>query len=275
MRQGMAHIGRAQVKEGMDLIDEATVAAVAASSRPRDRDRLLLHDRRASISPIIAGRANGRKRRGDVCVSRSTDSRPLPSAPGRDHAVARRVRRGRDRGATSRPRADGVRRSPVSAVGFREIGRSVCVWATSTLRTKFAMAHQRGNDAQPGLALLQLARGQFVAARSSIRGRWRNSRWPSQEPGCSRRRSRSRSRPTMRQRRVQRLRSSARSPRATTRPASERAPGAGKRPHVRRRCRRGHQGTPPGHQIVDGGRPAVRDRLGPPMPGERAPAGRR
>ena len=34
----------------------------------------------------------------------------------------------------------------------------------------FAMANQRGNDAQPGLALLQLARGQFVAARSSIRG---------------------------------------------------------------------------------------------------------
>ena len=83
----------------------------------------------------------------------------------------------------------------------------------------FAMAHQRGNDAQPGLAFCSSHAGSSWRRVRRSEERWRNSRWPSQEPGCSRRRSRSRSRPTMRQRRVQRPRSSARSPRATTRPS--------------------------------------------------------
>jgi len=59
---------------------------------------------------------------------------------------------------------------PVAGVGFREIGEiRLRIGDLDGAEEALAEAHQRGNDAQPGLALLQLARGRTVAARSSIR----------------------------------------------------------------------------------------------------------
>ena len=59
---------------------------------------------------------------------------------------------------------------PIAGVGFHEIGEiRLRIGDLDGAEEAFAQAHQRGNDAQPGLALLQLARGRSVAARSSIR----------------------------------------------------------------------------------------------------------
>ncbi|MDP9296057.1 MAG: adenylate/guanylate cyclase domain-containing protein, partial [Actinomycetota bacterium] len=58
----------------------------------------------------------------------------------------------------------------IAGVGFHEIGEiRLRIGDLDAAEEAFAEAHQRGNDAQPGLALLQLARGRSVAARSSIR----------------------------------------------------------------------------------------------------------
>jgi class 3 adenylate cyclase len=59
---------------------------------------------------------------------------------------------------------------PIAGVGFHEIGEiRLRVGDLDGAEEAFAEAHERGNDGQPGLALLQLARGRSVAARSSIR----------------------------------------------------------------------------------------------------------
>ena len=59
---------------------------------------------------------------------------------------------------------------PIAAVGFHEIGEiRLRIGDLDGAEEAFAEAHRRGNDAQPGLALLHLARGRSVAARSSIR----------------------------------------------------------------------------------------------------------
>ena len=58
----------------------------------------------------------------------------------------------------------------IAGVGFNEIGEiRLRIGDLDGAEEAFAQAHQRGNDAQPGLALLELARGRPVVARSSIR----------------------------------------------------------------------------------------------------------
>jgi class 3 adenylate cyclase len=58
----------------------------------------------------------------------------------------------------------------IAGVGFHEIGEiRLRLGDLDGAEEAFELAHQRGNPAQPGLALLQLARGRRVAARSSIR----------------------------------------------------------------------------------------------------------
>ena len=86
---------------------------------------------------------------------------------------------------------------PIAGVGFHEIGEiRLRIGDLDGAEEAFAQAHQCGNDAQPGLALLQLARGRSsrLARRSGrpspiSRWRWRGH-------GCCRRRSRSRWRAT-------------------------------------------------------------------------------
>ena len=84
---------------------------------------------------------------------------------------------------------------PIAGVGFHEIGEiRLRIGDLDGAEEAFAQAHQRGNDAQPGLALLQLARGRsgrgsLVDPRRSRRSADRRSTGV----GCFRPRSRSRS----------------------------------------------------------------------------------
>ena len=174
MCQGMAHIGRAQVKEGMDLIDEATVAAVAGELTPIATGIVYCFTIVACIDLADYRRAG----EWTEATRRWCERQSINGFPG--HCRVRQAEIMRLRGAFAEAESEARRAVreltafgdlPVSAVGFREIGEiRLRMGDLDAADEAFAMAHQRGNDAQPGLALLQLARGQLVAARSSIRG---------------------------------------------------------------------------------------------------------
>ena len=262
----------------MDLIDEATVAAVAGELTPIATGIVYC------FTIVAMASISDYRRAGEwtEATRRWCERQSINGFPG--HCRVRQAEIMRLRGAFAEAEGEARRAVreltafgdlPVSAVGFREIGRSVCVWATSTLRTKRSR-WPTSVATMPNRAWRCCSSHAGSSWRRVRRSeeRWRNSRWPSQEPGCSgggRDRSRSHDAAEARSA-AEELGTIAQSYDAAGEASAHQA---WKRPHVRRRCRRGHQGTPPGHQTVDGGRPAVRDRLGPPMPGERAPAGRR
>ena len=173
MCQGMAHILRAQVDRGMSLIDEATAAAVGGELSP-------LATGIVYCFTIVACRDLADYRRAGEWTEATTrwcERQSINGFPG--HCRVRRAEIMRLRGAFTEAE-DEARHAvqelisfgelPIAGAGFCEIGEiRLRIGDLDGAEEAFAQAHQRGNDAQPGLALLQLARGRSVAARSSIR----------------------------------------------------------------------------------------------------------
>lgn len=171
--QGMAHIAQAQVEQGMSLIDEATVAAVAGELTPYATGAVY-------CMTIVTCRDLADYRRAGEWTEATTrwcERQSIAGFPG--HCRVRRAEIIRLRGAFTEAE-DEARQAvkellafgelPIAGVGFHEIGEiRLRIGDLDAAEEAFAQAHQRGNDAQPGLALLQLARGRIVAARSSIR----------------------------------------------------------------------------------------------------------
>lgn len=173
MCQGMAHILQAQVEAGMSLIDEATAAAVGGELSPFATGIVYCF-------MIVACRDLADYRRAGEwteATKRWCDRQSINGFPG--HCRVRRAEIMRLRGAFAEAE-DEARHAvrelisfgelPIAGAGFYEIGEiRLRIGDLDGAEEAFTQAHQHGNDAQPGLALLQLARGQSVAARSSIR----------------------------------------------------------------------------------------------------------
>ncbi len=173
MCQGMAHILQAQVEAGMSLIDEATAAAVGGELSPFATGIVYCF-------MIVACRDLADYRRAGEwteATKRWCDRQSINGFPG--HCRVRRAEIMRLRGAFAEAE-DEARHAvrelisfgelPIAGAGFYEIGEiRLRIGDLDGAEEAFTQAHQRGNDAQPGLALLQLARGRSVAARSSIR----------------------------------------------------------------------------------------------------------
>ena len=173
MCQGMAHILQAQVERGMSLIDEATAAAVGGELTPIATGIVYCFT-------IVACRDLADYRRAGewtAATKRWCERQSIGGFPG--HCRVRQAEIMRLRGAFA-DAEDEARRAvqeltafgelPIAGVGFHEIGEiRFRMGDLDGAEEAFAQAHQRGNDAQPGMALLQLARGRSVAARSSIR----------------------------------------------------------------------------------------------------------
>ena len=174
MCQGLAHIADARVDEGMSLIDEATVAAVGGELSPFATGVVY-------CMTIVACRDLADYRRAGEwtdATARWCERQSISGFPG--HCRVRRAEIIRLRGAfaeaekeaqTAVQELTAFGELPIAGAGFAEIGEiRLRMGDLDGAEEAFSHAHQRGNDAQPGLALLQLARGRSVAARSSIRG---------------------------------------------------------------------------------------------------------
>ncbi len=174
MCQGMAHVADARVDEGMSLIDEATVAAVGGELSPYATGVVY-------CMTIVTCRDLADYRRAGEWTEATTrwcERQSISGFPG--HCRVRRAEIMRLRGAFADAENEAKKavqeliafgELPIAGAGFHEIGEiRLRMGDLSGAEEAFGQAHQRGNDAQPGLALLQLARGRSVAARSSIRG---------------------------------------------------------------------------------------------------------
>jgi len=173
MCQGMAHVSRAEVELGMSLIDEAAVAAVGGELTPFATGIVYCFTIVACIELADYRRAG----EWTEATTRWCERQSIGGFPG--HCRVRRAEIMRLRGAFADAEAEARHaidelasfgELAIAGVGFHEIGEiRLRLGDLDGAEEAFELAHQRGNDAQPGLALLQLARGHRVAARSSIR----------------------------------------------------------------------------------------------------------
>ena len=173
MLQGIGFVSQAQVEKGMSLIDEATVAAVGGELTPYATGAVYC------MTIVVCRDLADYRRAGEwtEATTRWCERQAISGFPG--HCRVRRAEIMRLRGAFADAEVEAQRavqelisfgELPIAGVGFHEIGEiRLRIGDLDGAEEAFAEAHQRGNDAQPGLALLQLARGRPVAARSSIR----------------------------------------------------------------------------------------------------------
>jgi class 3 adenylate cyclase len=172
MVQGLSLVSQARVDEGMPLIEEATVAAVGGELTPMATGVVY-------CMTIIVCRDLADYRRAaewTEATARWCERQAINGFPG--HCRVRRAEIMRLRGAFT-DAEDEARRAVqeltafgelwIAALGFHEIGEiRRRMGDLDGAEEAFAQAHEAGNDAQPGRALLQLARGRTEAARRSI-----------------------------------------------------------------------------------------------------------
>ena len=172
MCQGMAHVSRAEAELGMSLIDEAAAAAVGGELTPFATGIVYCFTIVACIELADYRRAG----EWTEATTRWCERQSIGGFPG--HCRVRRAEIMRLRGAFADAEAEARHaidelasfgELAIAGVGFHEIGEiRLRLGDLDGAEEAFELAHQRGNGAQPGLALLQLARGRRVAARSSI-----------------------------------------------------------------------------------------------------------
>jgi class 3 adenylate cyclase len=173
MCQGMALVAQTDVEQGMSLIDEAAAAAVGGELTPFATGIVYCFTIVACMELADYRRAA----EWTEATTRWCERQSIGGFPG--HCRVRRAEIMRLRGAFADAEAEARHaieelasfgEVAISGVGFHEIGEiRLRLSDLDGAEEAFEMAHQRGNTAQPGLALLQLARGHRVAARSSIR----------------------------------------------------------------------------------------------------------
>ena len=173
MIQGMAHVAQGHVEQGMSLIDEGSAAAVGGELSPYATGVVYC------ITIAVCRDLADYRRAGEwtEATTRWCERQAITGFPG--HCRVRRAEIMRLRGAFTDAESEARRavheliafgELPIAGVGFHEIGEiRLRLGDLDGAEEAFAEAHQRGNDALPGMALLQLARGRTVAARSSIR----------------------------------------------------------------------------------------------------------
>ena len=227
----MALVFAGEWQAGLALIDEAATAAVVGPARSARGERhLLQHDRRlperrGSEAGGTVGRGRGAL---DASPDRSAATRASAAsiAPSSSGSAAtgprpsrRRARRARSSNASGSWMPSGYAQYEVGEVRLRMGDLDAAAEA-------FERAYEYGHDAQPGMALLHLARGEIDEAARSI-GRALAATAGSDgpptgrpEPACSRPRSTSRSRPATSRRPAPRSPSWSRSPPISSDPCS-------------------------------------------------------
>ena len=272
MVQGMAHIAKAEVPQGMLLIDEATVAAVGGELSPRATGNVYC------MTIVLCRDLADYKRAGEwtEATTRWCERQAISGFPG--HCRVRRAEIIRLRGAFAEAELEARHavqellsfgELPIAGVGFHEIGEiRLRVGDLDGAEEAFAEAHRAGERRATRVG----------AAATRARALGRGSRFDPCGPcrsatgvgpstpaagagrdlaGLSRRRGgtgggRGTQRDRIELRRI---------PLARQRPPSARG-----RSHARRRRACGHRRAPEGSPSLDQLRPSVRDRTGASIP---------
>jgi class 3 adenylate cyclase len=170
--QGKALVAKGEVKEGLALLDEATVAAVSGEIGPYASGIIYC----VAISATSHLADYQRASEWTEASRRWCERQSISGFPG-----VCRVHRAeimRLRGSWAEAESDARRaitelqnfQLEFAAEGFYEIGEiRLRMGDLDEAREAFRQAHELGHDPQPGLALLQLAEGKLDAAMSSIK----------------------------------------------------------------------------------------------------------
>ena len=275
--EGAILVFHAQVEQGLALVDEATLAAVGGE-----------------LSPYVAGniycltigicRSVADYRRASEwteAAARWCERESITAFPGVCRVQRAEILRLRgsydaaeDEAGKARTELEAFGRLPQAGAGANEVGEvRLRRGDLDGAEEAFAQAHRLGNEPQPGIALLRLARGQVdagsVVDRHRARGRGRPVRPSPPAAGTGRDRA-----GRLRRDRGARGGGGARPDRGGDRRADAargRAPGARRDAHVRGGRRGRDRRAPQGRPRVDRGRRAVRGRPGAPLAGGRVP----
>ena len=170
--EGSARIGKAEVKEGLALLDEATVAAVSGELGSLASGVIYC----VAIGTTTALADYERASEWTAASERWCQREAITGFPGvcRVHrAEIMRLRGSWTEAESEARRALGELKNfnlEYAAQGFYEIGEvRFRMGDLEEARAAFRQAHELGRDPQPGLALLYLAEGKPDAARSSLR----------------------------------------------------------------------------------------------------------
>jgi class 3 adenylate cyclase len=170
--EGAVLVFHTQVEQGLALVDEATLAAVGGE-----------------LSPYVAGniycltigicRSVADYRRASEwteAAARWCERESITAFPGVCRVQRAEILRLRgsydaaeDEAGKARTELEAFGRLPQAGAGANEVGEvRLRRGDLDGAEEAFAQAHRLGNEPQPGMALLRLARGQVDAARSSI-----------------------------------------------------------------------------------------------------------
>jgi class 3 adenylate cyclase len=170
--KGRAFIGSGKVKEGLALLDEATVAAVSGELRPFSTGMIYC----VAITTTAEIADYGRAGEWTDASNRWCDRQSIAGFPGicRVHRAEIMKLRGMWAEAEQEARRALVELQPFNlmfaADGFYELGEvRLRMGDLEGAEDAFRQANELGREPQPGLALLRLADGKIDAARSSIR----------------------------------------------------------------------------------------------------------
>ncbi len=170
--EGAILVFHTQVEQGLALVDEATLAAVGGELSPYVAGniycltigicRSVADFRRASEWTEAAAR---------WCARESITA--FPGVCRVQRAEILRLRgsydAAEDEAGKARTELEAFGRLPQAGAGANEVGQvRLRRGDLDGAEEAFAQAHRLGNEPQPGIALLRLARGQIDAARSSI-----------------------------------------------------------------------------------------------------------
>jgi len=170
--QGKALIGLGNVKEGLGLLDEATVAAVSGELQPHSTGMIYCHAI-SSTSELTDYRRAGEW---TDASTRWCERQSIAGFPGICRVHRAEIMRLRGSWAEAEQEA---RRAlselqtfnlMFAAEGFYELGEvRLRIGDLKGAEDAFRQAHELGREPQPGLALLRLAEGKVDSARSAMK----------------------------------------------------------------------------------------------------------
>lgn len=170
--QGGIMVMHAQLEQGLSLVDEATLAAVGGELTPYVAGNIYC----LTIGVCRSVADYRRASEWTEAAARWCEREAITAFPGVCRVQRAEIMRlhgsyaeAEDEASKARTELEAFGRLPQAGAGANEVGEvRLRRGDLDGAEEAFEQAHRLGNEAQPGFALLRLARGQVDAARSSI-----------------------------------------------------------------------------------------------------------
>ena len=170
--KGVILVMHAQLEQGLSLVDEATLAAVGGELTPYVAGNIYC----LTIGVCRSVADYRRASEWTEAAARWCEREAITAFPGVCRVQRAEIMRlhgsyaeAEDEASKARTELEAFGRLPQAGAGANEVGEvRLRRGDLDGAEEAFEQAHRLGNEAQPGIALLRLARGQLDAARSSI-----------------------------------------------------------------------------------------------------------